>query len=193
MAQFGSNRSVIAQNQSAVTDPNGNLIVSPDNGWTGSPLGVAGRATSIQLGEGGTLFYICDVTDLDLAAMWPAAAPTVTLPPAAPIWPGMTNVTLGDPVSLSDGLTVAGPMDGLLITIDSHPSWAGKYAFGDVNSWVHCGSIIFGNDDGEYEYPQQIGLDSHLLTPKMMVSAASAIVRLNSGFGGTATPWTRNA
>ena len=41
MAQFGSNRSVIAQNQSVVTDPNGNLIVSPDNGWTASPLGVA--------------------------------------------------------------------------------------------------------------------------------------------------------
>ena len=41
MAQFGSGRSIIAQNQSAVTDPNGNLIVSPDNTFTGSPLGVA--------------------------------------------------------------------------------------------------------------------------------------------------------
>jgi len=43
MAQFGSNRSIIAQNQSAVTDPNGNLIVSPDDSWQGSPLGVAAR------------------------------------------------------------------------------------------------------------------------------------------------------
>ena len=43
MAQFGSGRSIIAQNQSAVTDPNGNLIVSPDNEFGGSPLGVAAR------------------------------------------------------------------------------------------------------------------------------------------------------
>jgi hypothetical protein len=43
MAQFGSGRSIIAQNQSAVTDPNGNLIVSPDNEFGASPLGVAAR------------------------------------------------------------------------------------------------------------------------------------------------------
>jgi len=43
MAQFGSNRSVFSSNQSLVTDPNGNQIVSPDNTWQGSPLGVAAR------------------------------------------------------------------------------------------------------------------------------------------------------
>lgn len=43
MSQFGSNRSVSASIRSAVTDSNGNLIVSPDDGWTGSPLGVAAR------------------------------------------------------------------------------------------------------------------------------------------------------
>jgi hypothetical protein len=43
MPQFGSGRSIIAQNQSAVADSNGNLIVSPDDSWTGSPLGIAAR------------------------------------------------------------------------------------------------------------------------------------------------------
>jgi len=47
MAQFGSNRSVIAQNQSAVTDSNGNLIVSPDNAFGGSPLGLAARTQAL--------------------------------------------------------------------------------------------------------------------------------------------------
>jgi len=47
MAQFGSNRSIIAQNQSAVTDSNGNLIVSPDNAFGGSPLGLAARTQAL--------------------------------------------------------------------------------------------------------------------------------------------------
>lgn len=49
MGQFGSDRSIYAQNQSVVTDPNGNLIVSADNGFGGSPLGVAAR-TQVAIG-----------------------------------------------------------------------------------------------------------------------------------------------
>lgn len=43
MPQFGSNLSIGAQNRSAVTDSNGNLIVSPDDGYGASPLGIAAR------------------------------------------------------------------------------------------------------------------------------------------------------
>jgi hypothetical protein len=145
---------------------------------------------------GGTHPWVrSNFTELDMRQL-AQLTPTPPTPPTvvtAPVWPGLANVTLGSAHTLSDGLLIDHPMDGLLIIISSHPSWAGKYAFGEVNSWIHTGSVIFGNDDGEYEYPQQIGLDSHLLTPKLMARAASAIVRLNSGFGGTATPWTANA
>jgi hypothetical protein len=47
MAQFGSGRSIIAQNQSAVADSNGNLIVSPDDSFGASPLGVAARTQAL--------------------------------------------------------------------------------------------------------------------------------------------------
>ena len=47
MAQFGSGRSIIAQNQSAVTDSNGNLIVSPDDSFGASPLGIAARTQAL--------------------------------------------------------------------------------------------------------------------------------------------------
>jgi hypothetical protein len=47
MAQFGSGRSVISQNQSAVSDSNGNLIVSPDDSFGGSPLGIAARTQAL--------------------------------------------------------------------------------------------------------------------------------------------------
>jgi hypothetical protein len=49
MAQFGSNQSILAQARSAVTDSNGNLIVSPDDGFGGSPLGVAAR-NQVEIG-----------------------------------------------------------------------------------------------------------------------------------------------
>jgi hypothetical protein len=47
MPQFGSGRSITAQNQSAVADSNGNLIVSPDDSFGGSPLGVAARTQAL--------------------------------------------------------------------------------------------------------------------------------------------------
>ena len=47
MAQFGSRTSSVSQNLSAVQDPQGNLIVSPDNSFGASPLGVAARTQAL--------------------------------------------------------------------------------------------------------------------------------------------------
>jgi len=49
VAQFGSDRSVTAQNQSLVIDANGNAIISPDNSFGASPLGVAARS-QVEIG-----------------------------------------------------------------------------------------------------------------------------------------------
>jgi hypothetical protein len=46
VAQFGSDRNIASQNMSVVTDPNGNLIVSADNSFGASPLGVAALTQS---------------------------------------------------------------------------------------------------------------------------------------------------
>ena len=47
MAQFGSRTSVTSQNLSAVADAQGNLIISPDNSFGASPLGVAARTQAL--------------------------------------------------------------------------------------------------------------------------------------------------
>jgi len=47
MPQFGSNPSVAAQNLSATQDPNGNPIISSENGFGASPLGVAARTQAL--------------------------------------------------------------------------------------------------------------------------------------------------
>lgn len=47
MVQFGSRYDSVAQNLSAVQDPQGNLIVSPDNSFGASPLGIAARTQAL--------------------------------------------------------------------------------------------------------------------------------------------------
>lgn len=47
MAQFGSRTTVTSSNLSAVQDPQGNLIVSPDNSFGASPLGIAARTQAL--------------------------------------------------------------------------------------------------------------------------------------------------
>jgi len=47
VAQFGSRTTVTSSNLSAVQDPQGNLIVSPDNSFGASPLGIAARTQAL--------------------------------------------------------------------------------------------------------------------------------------------------
>ncbi len=99
-------------------------------------------------------------------------------------------MTLGTQVALSDGLEITGPMHGLVIAITSAPAGMGKYMFGDVASYVHAGAVIFASDRGDFEYPQNIGLESLVVCPKTMQVAASAMIRLHPGLSGTVRPWS---
>lgn len=121
-----------------------------------------------------------------------AAIPTATPALVPPIWPGIANVTLGTPVAISAGFTVAGPLDGLLIEISYVPPLTGRYLFDGVPSYTHIGQVAFVSDNGDYEYPQNLGFQNQLVTPKLMVRAQSAVVRAKQAVTGTVTPWTIN-
>lgn len=125
-----------------------------------------------------------------LAALAPTPEPPTVTVNVAPVWPGIAGATLGDAVALSDGLVVTGPLDGVLIEITGHPAGAGKYGFGEINSWRYLGAILFISDEGQAEWPVQMGPESGLITPRSMKRAAGAVVRLNAAFTGTITPWT---
>jgi len=99
-------------------------------------------------------------------------------------------VTLGTPLALSDGLTVPGPLDGVLIEITSVPTPISYYPFGTLRSYVHAGGIAFVDDNGQAETTQSIGLAEGVVCPRFMVHADHAIIRLPSGVVGTVTPWT---
>lgn len=131
------------------------------------------------------------VIDLSTLAFrqWKALAggSAVIVPPT---WPGLANVTLGAVHVLADGMTVAGPLDGLIVKITAVPTPTGYYGFGARRSYVHVGAVIFLDDNGEAEHSQTIGLDDQVLVPRTMEHAQSAIIRLKSGTAGTVQPWT---
>lgn len=108
---------------------------------------------------------------------------------AAPVWPGLAAVTLGTPVALSSDLTVAGPLDGLIVSITTPPAALGKFAFGGFTAYYKVGEISFISDNGDAEPWQYLAFDQAIYCPKAMNRAASASLRVLAGAAGLATPW----
>jgi len=104
-------------------------------------------------------------------------------------WPGFANVTLGEPLDIADGMAIAGPLDGVLIEIASVPPGTGRYAYGSILSYTHVLSILFGNDDGEGERAQTLGLQLEVVTPKTITRPSGAVIRLERAIHGTVRPW----
>lgn len=119
-----------------------------------------------------------------MASLFPVAAA------GAPIWPGLSGVTLGTPVALSDGLVLAGPLAGILIDITAVAPPVSYYPFGSIRSYVRAGAVVFTTDRGDSEFPEPFGPANQLITPKTMEVAASATLRVTSGIVGTVTPFT---
>lgn len=153
-------------------------------------LGLVVVAVQTLLGTvNGTVGSIAEVaTDiLDIVSN----LPTTVIPPQRPVWPGVANVTLGAEVALSNGLTIAGPLHGLLFTITEAAPRAQKYLFGTVASWSRVGAVIFESDRGDFERSQTFSIDTQVMVPMTMEVADSAIIRLNTGWVGTVRPWIR--
>jgi hypothetical protein len=135
------------------------------------------------------VIYTCTLSQEDFDAIKAALYPVGQ---TAPVWPGLANVTLGTPLALSDGLTVPGPLDGVLIDITAVPPSTGFYPFGTLLSYSHIGGIVFVDDNGDLEEALGIGPQSQVQTPRSMSQADHAILRLKSGVTGTVTPWVRS-
>lgn len=109
----------------------------------------------------------------------------------ASLWPGIANVTLGTPVAIDVGVTVAVPMDGCIITITSVPSKQGQFNFDTAISWRNVGALSFYDDNGEQEFPQTLGFTDCVYCPQSMETASGLRLRASAGVAGTITPWTR--
>lgn len=165
-----------------------------------SVANVAADVVSIAVDVGSILLDVLDVVS-DIAAIIDLlneikglivpTPPTVTVV-TAPVWPGESLVTIGDAYPLVDGITITGPLHGLLLTIDSYPVRYQHYMFGSVSSFGRVGMVIFATDRGDYERSQTFALDRQVLCPQQMAIADHAIVKVNSGWGGTVRAFTIN-
>lgn len=106
-------------------------------------------------------------------------------------WPGLANVTVDPPVALSNGLVLAGPMDGVLVNITTPPTKTGVYVIGDTYYDYKEGLIAFETDNGYVEMWQYLGFRQAIYVPKSMQSAANCHIQLLAGAQGTVAKWHR--
>lgn len=107
----------------------------------------------------------------------------------APVWPGLAGVTLGTPVAISSGFTVPGPMHGVIVSITSLTGSKPFFDFDGSISYRNIGALTFQDDNGEEEFPQNLGFTAAVYCPKSMVEAAACLVRADASLSGTVTPW----
>lgn len=166
--------------------------------WALSGPGTWPSGNRIYLRQGvSDAWFVCTLSDADIRNWWPPSTdpiPVVSITAAVPpVWPGVDFVDLGSELALVDEMVITGALDGVVVRISGHPPGAGRYAFGDVNSWQHVGAVTFYDDAGHYERAETFGMDVQIITPRTMEQASGCVVRLNSGWTGTIQPWVRQA
>jgi hypothetical protein len=107
----------------------------------------------------------------------------------APVWPGLAAVTLGTPVAISSSFTVPGPMHGVLVDITAILANKPFFDFDGSLSYRNIGALAFNEDNGDEEFPQNLGFTSAVYCPKSMKIAANCVVRADASITGTVTPW----
>lgn len=151
------------------------------DGYLGSDF-VAGEDPS-ALG-----FWVLNLNSADFQALKALLYP-VGSNNLAPVWPGLSLVTLGTPVALSPGLTITTPMHGVLVSISSVAGNKPFFAFDDVVSYLKIGALTFFSDDGQEEFPQSLGFTSAVYCCRSMARASGVKLRTDPAVTGTITPW----
>jgi len=131
-------------------------------------------------------WWRCKWSDRILALLAPAQQTPVAL------WPGLANVTLGEPVPFTSKLYHAANMDGFLLAITDVAPGQSAYEEAGTTRYKGLGLIAFHNDNGDLENHQQVEWPFAVYTPKSMTSAAGVDVWTKPKTSGILTPWVRN-
>lgn len=130
-----------------------------------------------------------DLTEVN-ASLARIEAALAALAQPAPVWPGIGLVTLGTEELLSSDQRVIGPMDGVIVQLDSVPQKLSNFPMGDNTYSYRLGFITFEADAGWLEPWQYLGFDSALYCPRQMHQAAACRIRYLGNASGTVQPWT---
>lgn len=144
----------------------------------------------------GTYFFRCTLTDADLAVasnLTTIINNTTTIEGGnAPLWPGVANVILGEPVALTSQLHLEGELDGVVVSITTPPSGTGLRQIGGALYDYGVGEVAFETDRGDLEPWQYLGFRAAVFIPKTMERAAGVRFRVLAGAEGTVRPWLRS-
>jgi hypothetical protein len=107
-----------------------------------------------------------------------------------PVWPGLDAVVLGTPVALADGLTVVGPLHGVLVDCTTPPPGASEWILGSQSAYYRWGEVAFVTDNGEAEAFQWLAFGLGVYLPLSMALAQSAVFRVTRLPAAMVVPFT---
>jgi hypothetical protein len=107
-----------------------------------------------------------------------------------PVYPGIGLVTIGDPVALTNGLALDGPMHGVFVTLSTIDPQRSFYDFGGELSYRNIGALSFYSDDSHFEFAQSLAFTDAIYVPKTMKYARGCQFRTTGIISATVTPWT---
>lgn len=108
-------------------------------------------------------------------------------------WPGLANVTLGTPVSITETMRIATTMEGFIYDVTSVTSGARIYNLGGKTSISGLAQASFESDNGDMETFQLLSFVKSVVVPKSMLTASACVLEWRPGTTGTVTPWVRAA
>lgn len=159
--------------------------VHPD--WGAFDLGDGLPAISEP--SSGNWYWVLDLPATDWFILKQSLGLTSTQVPTPPVWPGLAAVNLGTPVAISSGFTVPGPLHGVIVSITGLTGSKPFFDFDGSISYRNIGALTFQDDNGEEEFPQNLGFTAAVYCPKSMAEAAACLVRADASLSGTVTPW----
>lgn len=165
----------------------------PTHVWsTTSPDGVAtpGFAWAPDPDES-NVWWRCNVQEWQLPFVSGRLASMLTYQ-AVPAWPGIDNVSLGEPIALADSGVYESECDGFILSLSSVESGIQYTQVGDYKLYSKLGRYSFLSDAPSTEVWQGIPSNNCILMPSRLLHTTGVVLHFYRGVTGTVTPFTIN-
>lgn len=108
----------------------------------------------------------------------------------APVWPGLSGVTLSSPVSVTGPTVITEAMDGLIFAVVTTPPGQSIQPASGHTRYKGLAWCAFLSDGGDAEAKQPLEVGDGVICPKNMLQAAAVVVYCKPGANIQVTPWT---
>jgi hypothetical protein len=162
--------------------------------WTLTGPGGTGSGGVVWLvGQAGTFYWRCILTDAQLAAVggWHTEEVTVNVEvPTPPVISTATTMQLGTPISFDAPFESAVNCHGVIIDCSHQGQGIKGYPVGSYYNIYGAGSISFLAIEGHAEEPQWLAYNHAIYIPKTTSEATGFLLRPRIGLTGTVTPFS---